>query len=731
MVFGSTPQKPVSGQVMGGAKAGAKAVWRWLSAPWTWSAAQTAQMVDQGPIGQQLRGLDGRAQVHGAAIEIMSAQINDIARDQGNILKLLDRQTEVFARLETAFGRLGEIAQDTQSVRQDLTSTRHEFADGFRGVQLTLAQEASSTRARLASLPSTEQVQSLIGQGAVGHELAATRAQLSDEITKVHSALVAQTADVQARLATLPSAEHVHTLMSGGPATDAIASARQDLQHEIKAVRDALSDLTQGLHERLASLPSADQIHSAIDTGVTQELAAAKVQLADDVRKVQDALAAASDDLRQRLAALPSAGDVHALVGETVEREVASARAHSADEAQKVRQAFADATAGVHERLAALPSAEQIEALLGGGMVAQQLQATRTQVVEALQKVHQALSEQTAGLNERLATLPSTEQIHAFVEGGAASSIQSARRLFGEETQRTHAATERVARKLEFLQSRNVVPLPAQGLVMCRNPLGFLAVPADDLATIGSLADGVLPEQGTLRVVEKYLKPGGLFVDVGANVGLFSLLAARIVGPSGKVVAIEPAPAAVQALRATVDANGLGGIVRVKEFAAGAEQGLGTLSVAQNSTHSSLLPGDAAASTVVATIAPLDDALDGMLPDMVKIDVEGFEANVIEGMKAIFRANPDVIVVMDFEPAHIRRTGLSAASWVERLRAAGLDIFEIDERNGELSPLRKTGLEEIVSVNVLIARGDPARRSGEQAGDSWLRLGSGAQALQT
>lgn len=690
MAIESTPQKPVTGQVAEAAKAGARTVWRWLSAPWTWSAVQAATIVDQGPVGQQLRGLDGRAQVHGAAIEIMSAQINDIARDQANIIKLLDRQSEMFARLDASLGRLTEIAEDSEPARQDLVAMRSEFADGVRQVQLTLAQEAAGTRARLASLPSTEQMQTLIGQGAAGPELAATRAQLSEDISKIHSTLLAQAADVQARLATLPSSEHVHTLMGGGTAADAIAAARQDLQHEIQAVRDAL---------------------------------------ADDVRKVHDVLAEASTDLRQRFAALPSAADVHALVGETVEREVASARAHAADEAQKVRQAFADATAGVHERLAALPSAEQIEALLGGSLVAQQLQATRTQVVDALQKVHQALAEQTTGLNERLASLPSTEQVHAFVEGGTASSIQSARRLFNEEVQRTQAAAERTAKKLEFLQSRNVVPLPAQGLVMCRNPLGFLAVPADDLATIGSLADGVLPEQGTLKVVEKYLKPGSLFVDVGANVGLFSLLAARIVGPSGRVVAIEPAPAAAQALRATVDANGLGTIVSVKEIAAGAEQGLGTLSVAQNSTHSSLVAGDGAATNVVATIAPLDDALDGMLPDMVKIDVEGFEANVIEGMKAIFRANPDVLVVMDFEPAHIRRSGLSAAAWVERLRGAGLDIFEIDERTGELVPLRKSGLEEIVSVNVLIARGDPARRSGERAGDSWLRLGSGAQAL--
>ncbi|NOT41944.1 MAG: hypothetical protein HOP13_15810, partial [Alphaproteobacteria bacterium] len=99
------------------------------------------------------------------------------------------------------------------------------------------------------------------------------------------------------------------------------------------------------------------------------------------------------------------------------------------------------------------------------------------------------------------------------------------------------------------------------------------------------------------------------------------------------------------------------------------------------------------------------------------------------GMKATFAKNPNVIVLMDFEPAHIRRTGLSAAGWVDRLHAAGLEIFEIDERTGELSPLRKSGLEEIVSINVLIARHDPSRRSAEAAGDSWLRLGAGAQSL--
>ena len=695
-------EKPIAHAANGwsAVKTGARRAWSWVTYPWTWSATQTANFVDAGPVGQQLRSLDGRAQTHGAAIEVISAQVSDIARDHAQILTILDRQRGMFERIESSLDRFAEFAQTASKTNSE------ELAEGVRQVQLAIAQEAASLRSRLGTLPSTEHVHALIGEGTITQEFASLRTQLTDEIQKVQHALVEHTTGVHDRLATMPSTEHVHTLIGGGMVVDELSTARQELADEIKRVHDAVGQVTSSLHERLAGLPSAEQIHALIEGGVTQEFASARMQLAAEIQRVHDAL-----------------GEAASRVHQTVAHELASARTDAAGDMHNLHQTFAAHTAGVHERLAALPSAEQVQALAGGAM-AQELASTRSQLVEGLQKLHQVLVEQTSRVHERLATLPATEQIHAFVEGGTASNIQSTRRMLADEAQRAQTAADRTAKKLEFLQARNVIPLTAQGLVMCRNPLGFLAAPADDLATIGLLADGVLPEQGTLKVVEKYLKAGGTFVDVGANVGLYSLLAARVVGPGGKVIAIEPAPAAAQALKATVHANGLSHIVSVKELAAGAEKGLGTLTIAQNSGHSTLLPSDAANGTVVASIAALDDLLDGEVPDMVKIDVEGWEPNVIEGMKAILRANPNLIVIMDFEPAHIRSTGLSAAAWVDRMLAAGLQIFEIDERNGELTPLRRHGIEEIVSINVLIARSDPSRRDAALAGEGWLRLGA-------
>lgn len=699
MVFGNAPQEPTTWS--GWLWSGARRSWTWVTDQFT-----------SNPVAEQLRDLDGRAQVHGTAIEIISAQVSDLTRDQREILNMLGR---LVAHAETASKVNDETSQiaadvrrqlsDSRSVPQDLAGTRAELSEGLRNVQHMLAEEAAGVRARLAALPSTEQVQALIGEGTMVQDLASMRAQLNNELQKVQQVFAVHSVGIQGQLANLPSSEQMRSLFDGGTVARELASARTQFADGLQKVHDVLAEQVAGIHERLAVLPSADQVHALIENGtVAQDMSSTKVQLADGLQKVHDVMAAHSAGVHERMATLPSSEQIHA----------------------KVQEVVAEHTAGVHDRIATLPSTEQVHALLSGGAMAQDLASTRAQLADGMQKIQHVLAEHTASVTERLANLPSTEQVHALVEGGTANNIQSTRKLVAEEALRGQTAADRMATKLASLQSRSVIPLTAQGLVMCRNPLGFLAVPADDLATIGALADGVLPKQGTLRIVEKYLKAGGTFVDVGANVGLFSLLAARIVGPTGKVIAIEPAPLAANALRATVNANGLANVVRIEEIAAGAERGLGTLAVEPNCGRSTLLASETSTGTVVVSIAPLDEILAGTIPDIVKIDVEGWEPKVIAGMEATLRANPNIILIMDLEPARIRSTGLSASAWVDWVIGAGLQMFEIDERNGELTPLLKNGLEEIVSTNVLLARSDPSRRD---AAEGWLWRDSGTQVL--
>lgn len=804
MVMGQGPQEPATlGRRM---RTGARQAWEWVKYPFTTGAVRHERLVEQ------MRGLDGRAQVYGTAIEIMSAQISDIARDQQEILKRLDRHRDMFERVgaslvqlvvhaDTASKVRAETTQSIADIRkrvtdglaalQELASDRPALMEGLQRIehsvtgevatvqarlaalstpdqlQQVLSEQIAALRARLESMPTTDQVQAISGGGAVLQDLASTRAQLTNELQKVLQVLAVYNVGVHNQLDSLPSVEQIRALLEGGVSARDLAALRGDLAGELEKLHDAVSGHVGGLHERLAVLPTADHVHGLIENGtiaqqlastsaqttglhermaalptaeqinalvnagnLAQELSSAWTQLVDGLQKVHDVVVEQGSKVSQQLAVLPSTEQVRTLVGDgTMVQELAATKSLLADGFQKVTGDVAEQGAQVVNRIGALPSSEQISALVNSGALAHELASARAHIGEGIQRVQQVLAEHSAVVHERLAKLPSTEQVHALVEGGTANSVQSTRKLVTEEALRGQAVAERTAARLEFLQSRSVIPLIAQGLVMCRNPLGFLAVPADDLVTLGAYADGVLPKQGSLKVVEKYLKAGATFVDVGAHVGLFSLLAARIVGPTGRVIAIEPVPATAAALRATINANGLSGVVTLVETAAGAERGLGTLSVEAAGGYSSLLPSETSANKVVANILPLDEILAGVVPDVVKIDVEGWEAKVIEGMHETLQANPNIILIMDFEPAHIRSTGLSSAAWVERIVGAGMKIFEIDERNGELSPLRKTGLEEIVSTNVLIARNDPSRRDALPGSEGWLWRGSGPPVL--
>ena len=716
-------------------------------------------------VGQQIadlsRNQSGMFQLleqHQAMFGRIDAVLERVALQNEATVKAHDEAARMLTDVRTQLGEL-------RSMPADLAASKAEIASGVREAEGRLLEEASRTRAQLGALPTGEQMQAMLGEGVLAQGLASTRAQIVNELQKlqqflamhgvdVRDRLAALTAGLQdvsstidervagldARVAVLPSVDHVQAAMDTGAVAQQLALEKGQVAESLQKIHEALVRLpelsksqlaadVQGLHDgmarqsadiaaRLASLPSTEQVQSLINNGtIATELASAWSQLVDGLQRVQETVAAHAARMHEQLATLPSADQIQGLVnGGALVQEVAKARADIAGGLQKVSYDTSAQLDGVQSRLAAIPTGDEFRVLIGSGTIIQEVAAAKAHLSEGLHKVQAVMAEQGAGVQARLAQLPSTEQVHAFIEGGTASTLQSTRKLVAEETQRGQLVVERMASRLSALQARGVIPLPSVGLVMCRNPLGYVAVPADDLSTIGSLADGVLPRQGTLKFIEKHLKPGGTFVDVGANVGLFSLLAARVAGPGGRVIAIEPAPVAAAALRATVSANGLEALVQVEEVAAGAERGLGTLSVMPNCRLSTLLPAvlppGAQASTVVANVVPLDELLAEIVPDVVKISVGGWELKVLEGMQGLLSAHPEIVLVMEFDPSHIRSTGLSAAGWVDRMGTAGMRIFEIDERNGELLPLRRSGIEEIVSTNVVITRNPALRREG-------------------
>jgi FkbM family methyltransferase len=189
------------------------------------------------------------------------------------------------------------------------------------------------------------------------------------------------------------------------------------------------------------------------------------------------------------------------------------------------------------------------------------------------------------------------------------------------------------------------------------------------------------------RVLQALLEPGEVAIDGGANIGLFTLLAAARVGSGGRVIACEPSPATMALLRANVERNGFGW-VRLREVALDDAPGRLAMHVFDpGSGFSSFAPADAArARQVEVQVATLDEIAgeDIGRVAVVKLDVEGAELRALRGATRILeRARPDFIV--ELEPEHLERQGGSIAEVQELFEDADYVGYSIV--GGEFQPL--------------------------------------------
>jgi FkbM family methyltransferase len=187
-----------------------------------------------------------------------------------------------------------------------------------------------------------------------------------------------------------------------------------------------------------------------------------------------------------------------------------------------------------------------------------------------------------------------------------------------------------------------------------------------------------LPVQQALA---QHLLAGGVFYDVGANIGFLTLIGARLVGPRGRVYAFEPVPANAALVRRNVSLNGFAQ-VQVVEKALGRHSGRAELALAAYSGGAVLAdvgtPPDAAGSISVA-LASIDDLVEqaGFIPpSLVKIDVEGAELEVLEGMVTTLAKHQPVLLceVDDAEPAGLQRKQAAVQAWLlsQRYRCSEL-----------------------------------------------------------
>jgi FkbM family methyltransferase len=171
------------------------------------------------------------------------------------------------------------------------------------------------------------------------------------------------------------------------------------------------------------------------------------------------------------------------------------------------------------------------------------------------------------------------------------------------------------------------------------------------------------------------VRPGMNVVDVGAHMGYYTRLFAELTGPTGKVLAIEPQPDNLVALRHNTRPYRN---VQVSGAAAGDQRREATLHWSAGSTNHSLVPGftDCVNQSTV-TVRPLDDLLGELgfeRVDFLKIDVEGGEPLVLSGLTQTISRNPQLTILIESNTKALAASGTSQDTLRLQLTAFGLQV---------------------------------------------------------
>lgn len=182
--------------------------------------------------------------------------------------------------------------------------------------------------------------------------------------------------------------------------------------------------------------------------------------------------------------------------------------------------------------------------------------------------------------------------------------------------------------------------------------------------------------------VNDLIKQGDTVVDVGANRGGLSLLASRLVGDAGKVICFEPNPSCLKILDQEIASNQIKNILINRVGLGEREEELALTVPRFNSgegTFGRSAYGEEETFQVKVKIKKGDDFLTGQHPLLIKIDVEGFECNVIAGLTNTINGHHPIIVT-EIVPQHLAACGFSVADLVGLMRRNGYEGYKLGLR---------------------------------------------------
>jgi FkbM family methyltransferase len=305
-----------------------------------------------------------------------------------------------------------------------------------------------------------------------------------------------------------------------------------------------------------------------------------------------------------------------------------------------------------------------------------------------------------------------TQRAHDTSAGSTSLSSQMAVEIqrSREAYRALHVALDSLTTRVEAGLARGArTSVTAGDNVVASEVEGFIVgVPGEEWRLAAYHAFRGVLEPGLTRRFRETLRPGMVVVDVGANVGMYTLIAARLVGQAGRVISFEPTPRTFAILKDNIQVNGLLETGRVEFHAVAIADRIGTARFGvytANNGHNTLFPAGGDAKVIDVATTTLDAALaDVPRVDVIKIDAEGAEPLIWAGMSATLARNPGIRIFVEFAPALLERGGRDPAGFLAQIQGDGFHVHLVDDVTGAIRTGTHAQLRAVGSANLMLTR---------------------------
>jgi FkbM family methyltransferase len=210
----------------------------------------------------------------------------------------------------------------------------------------------------------------------------------------------------------------------------------------------------------------------------------------------------------------------------------------------------------------------------------------------------------------------------------------------------------------------------------------------DEAVSATIFKDGIWEPEET-EFLGKILRPGMVFIDIGAHIGYYTVIASSFVGGTGKVFAFEPDPGNFALLRKNVTENHCQNVVIGQKAIAASTQKVSLYRSKGNygdhrtyDPHDEVIRQPRTKRQLVAVEAlSLDDyfAARPTKIDVVKMDIQGSEYDAFIGMRRTLDQNADVTILTEFWPTGLKQAGVAPSLFLHEVRAGGFQIYRLEQ----------------------------------------------------